>query len=58
MNAKLNLLLCVLCLLGGFITGFSVYSTFLCVDTNKAIVNQMGKDAEKVKVDKDKAEIR
>jgi hypothetical protein len=58
MNVKAILLSLLAAFLAGLAIGLGIYSTFLCVDTNTAIVKQLDKDADAVKEIEKKAEIR
>jgi hypothetical protein len=58
MNVKIVLFSLFGSFLIGVGIGLAIYSTFLCTDTNKAIVKQLDKDSEKVREIKKQAEIR
>jgi len=53
MNARTNLLLGGVGFVLGILVGFAVHATFLCPDTNKAVVEQIRKDSKQLEAARD-----
>jgi hypothetical protein len=58
LNVKTSLIIGSACLFIGMVSGYSIHATFLCPNTDKAVVKQIKKDGKKLVEVREKIKVK